>query len=118
MIAQIKRPRWRTAAMAVITLLAATCTARADDKVFSGPQKGEKLPGFKAVGVHDDLEGKERDFVKEADGKPTLLVFVHEITRPTAALLRAWRGQGKPRVPVGPAALYRRPASPLQRSKP
>jgi len=63
-------------------------TVRADEQVFSGPQPGEKLPSFKAVGVFDDREGKEFDVVKEAAGKPTLMIFVHEITRPTAALMR------------------------------
>lgn len=60
-----------------------------EDKVFSGPQPGEKLPALKAVGVFDDLAGKEIDAVKEADGKPLLLVFVHSTTRPAAALTRA-----------------------------
>src|SRR5688572_3035778 len=73
-------------AFAVVLALAGLA---ADDPVFSGPQPGEKLPGFKAVGVYGDDEGKERDFVKDAGDKPVLLIFVHEITRPTAALLRA-----------------------------
>jgi hypothetical protein len=59
-----------------------------DEKVFSGPQAGEKLTSFKAVGVHDDQDGKEIDFIKQADGKPTLLIFMHEPTRPSAALTR------------------------------
>ncbi len=61
----------------------------ADEQVFSGPQPGEKLPSFKAVGVFEAEEGKERDVIKDADGKPTLLIFVHEVTRPSAALMRA-----------------------------
>lgn len=62
---------------------------RADDQVFSGPQPGEKLTGFKAVGVYDDQEGKERDVIKDAAGKPLLLIFVHDpITRPAYAVIR------------------------------
>lgn len=69
-------------------LLFALLLGAADEPVFSGPQAGEKLPGFKIVGVWDDQDGKERDAIKDADGKPVLVVFVHELTRPTAALLR------------------------------
>jgi tetratricopeptide (TPR) repeat protein len=55
-------------------------------EVFSGPQKGEKLPGFtlKVAGE----EEKELDLVKEAGGKPTLLIFVHQVTRPSVGLTR------------------------------
>ena len=59
----------------------------ADDKVFSGPQVGEKLPPFKVRGVYDDA-GKELDFVTQAKGKPIVLVFVHDFNRPSAAMTR------------------------------
>lgn len=62
-------------------------TAAAEDKVFSGPQVGEKLPGFKVRGVYDHA-GKDLDFVKQANGKPLVLLFVHELNRPSAALTR------------------------------
>src|SRR5207249_4181902 len=73
----------------------------ADESVFSGPQPGEKLPSFKAVGVYDDQEGKERDFIKAAGDKPTLLIFVHEESRPLAALLRALSGYAATREKDG-----------------
>src|SRR4051812_2710783 len=73
----------------------------ADDPVFSGPQPGEKLPAFKAVGVYGDQEGKKRDFVKEAAGKPTAIFFVHEVTRPSAALVRALSGYAATREKDG-----------------
>ena len=60
----------------------------ADDKVFSGPQVGEKLPPFKVRGVFDDDAGKELDFVKQADGKPIVLVFVHDVNRPSIGMTR------------------------------
>ncbi len=60
-----------------------------EDKLFSGPQPGEKLPGFKVTGVYDELSGKEIDFVSEAGAKPLLLLFVHDpLTRPSAAVTR------------------------------
>jgi hypothetical protein len=68
--------------------LAAAARA-ADEPVFSGPQVGEKLTGFRVLGVYGDQEGKELDFVAAADGKPTLLIFMHDLTRPSAALTRA-----------------------------
>lgn len=79
-----------------VCVLVIVCPLRADDEaVFSGPQKGEKLTGFKVLGVHDDLAGKEVDFVARADGKPLVLVFVHTITRPSLAVTRVVTGYAK-----------------------
>lgn len=60
----------------------------AEDPVFSGPQVGEKLPSFKAQGVSGDLEGKEFDFIADAKGKPVILFFFHERTRPAFGMAR------------------------------
>jgi hypothetical protein len=60
----------------------------ADDGVFSGPQVGEKLPGFKVRGILDGDAGKELDFVTQADGKPIVLIFVHEANRPSISMTR------------------------------
>jgi len=69
-------------------------TENADDApVFSGPQKGERLPPFKVTGVYDDLAGKELDWVTAAGERPILLIFVHKLTRPSFGLTRmltAW----------------------------
>src|SRR5262249_32679956 len=61
---------------------------RAADEVFSGPQKGEKLPPLKVRGVYDKAAGKEMDFVKEAKGGPIVLIFVHDLNRPSIAMTR------------------------------
>src|SRR5438445_9859690 len=58
------------------------------DKVFSGPQVGEKLPSFKVKGVLGDDAGKDLDFVKKADGKPIVLVFVHDVNRMSLGFTR------------------------------
>src|SRR5262245_36447054 len=58
------------------------------DKVYSGPQVGEKLPAFKVKGVFGDDAGKELDFVKKADGKPIVLVFVHDLNRMSVGFTR------------------------------
>ncbi len=57
-----------------------------EEKVYSGPQVGEKLPGFTMKGAFGDSEGKEIDLVKSADGKPMVIIFVHQRTRPAFAL--------------------------------
>ncbi len=58
----------------------------AQDPKFSGPQKGEKTPPFK---VFDVGTRAESDFVGDTKGGPTVLVFIHDLTRPAAALMRA-----------------------------
>lgn len=58
------------------------------DKVFSGPQVGEKLPAFKVKGVLGDDAGKDLDFVKKADGKPIVLIFVHDLNRMSLGMTR------------------------------
>ena len=56
--------------------------------VFSGPQKGEKLSALPLRGVYDEDAGKDLDFVKAAGEKPMVLVFVHELTRPSIGFAR------------------------------
>jgi hypothetical protein len=49
---------------------------------------GEKLAGFKVRALLGDEAGQELDLVAKAEGKPIAIVFVHELTRPSAALMR------------------------------
>jgi hypothetical protein len=72
----------------IAAIVLATGLSPAQDKVFSGPQVGEKLKPFKVRGVFDDDAGKDLDFVTKADGKPILLVFVHDANRPSIGLTR------------------------------
>ena len=71
----------------VLTILCAL-TLWADDPVFSGPQPGEKLTPFKVLGHSGPHAGKEVELLARSKGEPTLLVFVHEVTRPAFQLLR------------------------------
>jgi len=73
-------------AIALLTLLAA------QDEKFSGPQKGEKAAAFK---VFDVGTRKEADYVADAKGGPLLVVFIHELSRPGAALMRALDDYGQ-----------------------
>lgn len=59
-----------------------------DDPVFSGPQPGESLAPFKVRLVLGAQPGKEIDPIAQADGKPVLLVFVHEVNRPSVGMTR------------------------------
>ncbi len=63
-------------------------SVQADEPIFSGPQVGEKLPSFKVRGVFAEDAGKDLDFVSQANGKPVVLVFVHDATRPSIGMTR------------------------------
>ena len=54
--------------------------------IYSGPQTGEKLPGFVMKGAFGESEGKEINLVKTADGNPIVVIFVHERSRPAFGL--------------------------------
>jgi len=66
------------------TIALALLLSQMQDPVFSGPQKGEKTPAFKVL----DLQGREVDCLTEWKGAPALIVFIHELTRPSAQVLR------------------------------
>jgi hypothetical protein len=74
--------------LALVFTSLATTVIVADDEVFSGPQVGERLVPFTARGTLGEVAGKEFDLVSTANGKPTLLIFVHEVTRPSVGLTR------------------------------
>jgi hypothetical protein len=71
-----------------VALLLGSASVRAEEPVFSGPQPGEKLTAFKVLGFSGPQAGKEFEVLDQIKGAPTLLVFVHEITRPAFQLLR------------------------------
>lgn len=73
--------------LALFLWLAGSGAVAETEPVFSGPQVGEKLPVLSGTGVFDDQAGKRIELVAE-EPKPTLLVFVHELTRPAAAVTR------------------------------
>lgn len=62
--------------------------AWAQDPVFSGPQVGEKVVPFLVRGGLGELAGKEWDIVKQANGNPLLLVFLHQVNRRSISLAR------------------------------
>ncbi len=73
----------------------------AQEQLFSGPQVGEKLSSFKVRGVFDDEAGKDIDFIAQADGKPIVLIFVHDINRQSVSMTRILSGYAVSRARDG-----------------
>jgi hypothetical protein len=71
-----------------MTLFMSVGLLLADDSFPSGPQVGQKLTGFKALAFSGTDAGKEIELLKEGGKQPTLLIFVHRITRPALKVLR------------------------------
>lgn len=57
-------------------------------EIFSGPQKGEPLAKFTVAGALGPQEGRDFDPVASAGDKPLLLIFVHEVNRPSVGMAR------------------------------
>ncbi len=71
--------------------------AASQEQLFSGPQVGERLSSFKVRGVFDEQAGKDLDFVGEANGKPIVLIFVHEVNRQSISMTRVLSGYSSSR---------------------
>lgn len=65
------------------------------EKVYSGPQIGESISPFTVTGVYGDLAGKSIDPVDRFGDRPTLWIFVHQVTRPGMALTRGLTSYAK-----------------------
>lgn len=51
-----------------------------ENGVFSGPQPGEELPAFKALGINGGQNGKQYDPVAQAQDEPLVLIFQDQST--------------------------------------
>lgn len=58
------------------------------EPIYSGPQVGEELTPFEITGVFDDKAGKRFDPITEAQGKPVVLLFLHQANRPSIGMTR------------------------------
>lgn len=78
------------AAALIVMLSPAGQLVRGDEPapVFSGPQPGEPVAAFTMRVAVGPAAGKPLDPVTAADGKPLLLIFVHDLTRPSVGLSR------------------------------
>jgi len=57
-------------------------------KVYSGPQVGESAPNFRFLKTLGTEEPEELDPIAIADGKPALLVFLHDVNRQSISMTR------------------------------
>ncbi len=73
---------WR---LIMVTLLLAG-VALAEEPLFSGPQPGEPLPPLAAQQAFG--EAKKVDALADTGDAPLLIVFVHQVTRPSIGLTR------------------------------
>lgn len=81
--------------------LACVAAVHADEEpVFSGPQPGEKLPPLQVRDVLAE-EVTDVDLIKKANGKPVVLVFFHQRTRPAFGLTNALMQLAKTREKQG-----------------
>jgi hypothetical protein len=92
------------AALARVLALLVVAAQSQDERVFSGPQPGEKLAPLRVQGVYDTDAGKELDFLTQAADKPVLLIFVHGVTRPSIGLTRLLSKYAESRAKDGLAA--------------
>ncbi len=69
--------------------------------VFSGPQVDEALPSFVFRELLVAEAAEEIDLVARAAGRPLLLVFVHEVNRPSIGFTRMLTGYGHSRASDG-----------------
>ncbi len=91
---------WRRTAQVGVLFLALLGSARSEEKVYSGPQAGEKTTPFKSVELRGEDAGKERDIIAEHKGAPTTLIFVHGVERSMAPVMTVLDEYGQERKDV------------------
>lgn len=73
-----------------LLVLVVACSLRSfsQEPLYSGPQVGEGLSPFAMTLALGDSAGKSIDPVQIAQGKPVLLVFLHDVNRQSISLTR------------------------------
>lgn len=79
----------RSIGLMLTVMVSVGTVVAAEDPVFSGAQVGEKLSGFEILMINGQADAMKVDPIELADGKPILLIFIHQLTRPGMALTRA-----------------------------
>ena len=74
--------------IAITTLAAVSLFAADKEKVFSGPQPGEKVTSFEVRSLTAQGPGDKREPIKAAGARPVVLVFLHGLERSMAPLMR------------------------------
>jgi len=82
--------RWVTVSFLMMVFSQTSMLLAQDEvqQVFSGPQPGESMEAFDVQYAFGVTAGSTMEPLKEAGDKPTLLIFVHQFTRPSHALTR------------------------------
>jgi len=83
--------RWVTMSLTMMVGFSQSSILLAQDEaqqVFSGPQPGESMEAFDVQYAFGDTAGVTMQPLKKAGDKPTLLIFVHKLTRPAIGLTR------------------------------
>jgi hypothetical protein len=83
--------RWVAMSFMIMGIFLPSSMLLAQDEiqeVFSGPQPGESMEAFDVQYAFDDTAGMTMQPLKEAGDRPTLLIFAHQLTRPSIALTR------------------------------
>ena len=82
--------RWVTVSFMMMVFSQTSMLLAQDEvqQVFSGPQPGESMEAFDVQYAFGVTAGSTMEPLKEAGDKPTLLIFVHQFTRPSHALTR------------------------------
>ena len=81
---------WLSTVIIILSIHSGTVVGQEEvSKVFSGPQPGEPLVAFDVQYAFGEKAGKTMDPLKAAGEKPILLIFVHQLTRPSIGLTRA-----------------------------
>jgi hypothetical protein len=81
-------PWWAFALVGSLGAFAPAILLGQEPQEFSGPQPGERVTPFKMRAAVGNDAGQELDLVKDAAGKPLVIFFVHEVTRPSVGLAR------------------------------
>jgi hypothetical protein len=68
---------------------------------FSGPQPGERIEPFKVLVVNGPEAGKEVDYLSDYGDAPVLLIFLHQLDRNVAAMLRPCERFAQERASAG-----------------
>lgn len=92
--------RIRAGTLCAVLLGAATLLPSQEVR-YSGPQSGEPLDSFSVLAVNGPEAGTEVDFVSRWGDDPMLLIFLHQLDRNIAALLRPCEWFARDRAEAG-----------------
>jgi hypothetical protein len=87
--------------LTMLLLLVSIPSGLAQKSPFSGPQPGERIEPFKVLVVNGPEAGKEVDYLSDYGEAPVLLIFLHQLDRNVAAMLRPCERFAQDRASAG-----------------